>query len=102
MFSHVMIGEDLHFIRDEKPGAKNIEMNLLTAAVDGQERIVKLIFYRFASVGHTGVVQCQSRDAIAETDDNMNKAHTGFVGLDNRLRDLAFSLKPLQALFYRA
>src|SRR5262249_43554927 len=100
-FGHMMIGEDLPVVGDEKAGAKNIQMYLRTGAGDAQEGVVVLVRHGFACAGYARIVQRQFRRPVPKTDDNMNKAYAGLVGLDNRLRDLTFGLKPLQAPLYR-
>src|SRR5579863_7755819 len=97
-----MIGEDLALVRNQKPGAENIEVYLRTAAGNAHERIAMLVCRRFACACHALVAQFQSGRALAEANYHMNEAHAGLVSLNDRLGDLASSLKPLQALFHHA
>src|SRR5580704_1755061 len=98
----MMIGEDLPLVGDKKSGAENIEVYFRTGAGHTQERVIMLVCYRFACACYSRIVQLQSCCAITKANDNVNEAHARLIGLDNRLRDFAFSINSLQAPLYLA
>src|SRR5258707_10280615 len=97
---HMMIGEDLSTSGGEKSRPKRIQVHFRSAPNEAQERVAMFVSLRFATAGHLSVVQFQSGSAFSEGKHNVDKANTGLVRLDDRLRDLALGLELLKAGFY--
>jgi len=94
---NMMIGENLSVMGCEKPRPENINVHFRARSSEAQQWVVVSVGCRLAITRHPGVVQSQSGRMIGKRKYNVDEADARFIGLDNRLRHLAFTLE-----FFRA